>query len=103
LRDSSRWQWPGFWLFSKVLLHLDCWLSLFQGAGEEGGIMIYGEIEAQENYCDFYEGLLEFIKAHFNNVESGLQGDAYICISAGSEKVSLDTFTSMNFEIKQMP
>ena len=62
--------------------------------------MIYGEIETQENYCDFYAELLEFIKAHFNNVESGLQGDAYIWISAGSEKVSLDTFTSMNFEIK---
>lgn len=62
--------------------------------------MIFGEIECQQSYYDFYDELLDFIKNHFSNVESGLQGDAYIWIASVDEKVSLDTFTSMNFEIK---
>jgi hypothetical protein len=62
--------------------------------------MIFGEIETSESYYDFYGELLEFTKRHFKNVESGLQGDAYIWITNEGEKVSLDTFSSMRFQIK---
>lgn len=62
--------------------------------------MIIGEIESSESYYDLYGKLLEFIKIHFRSVESGLQGDAYIWIASEGEKVSLDTFSSMRFQIK---
>lgn len=53
-----------------------------------------------ESYDDFYHELLAYIKSNFKNVELGLQGDAYIWIKNNNEKVALDTFTSMRFEIK---
>lgn len=62
--------------------------------------MIFAEIESHKNYDDFYGELLAFIKVHFKNVESGHQGDAYIYITHDGEKVSLDTFSATNFEIK---
>jgi hypothetical protein len=62
--------------------------------------MIIGEIESSDSYHDFYCELLEFMKIHFRNVESGSQGDAYIWITSKGEKVSLDTFSSMRFQIK---
>jgi hypothetical protein len=42
--------------------------------------MIYGKIEIDESYFDFYHELLAYIKNNFKNVGSGLQGDAYIWI-----------------------
>src|SRR5690606_7053384 len=62
--------------------------------------MIIGEFESGESYHDLHGNLLEFINIHFRNVESGLQGDAYIWITSEGEKVSLDTFSSMKFQIK---
>ena len=62
--------------------------------------MIFGEIVTEKNYCDFYPELLYFVQHHYENVESGIQGDAYIWIKDKNEKVALDTFTSMRFQIK---
>ena len=62
--------------------------------------MIYGEIISDKNYYDFYPELLELIQRNFENVEAGVQGDAYIWIMNENEKIALDTFTSMRFQIK---
>ncbi|WP_126452479.1 hypothetical protein [Sulfuriflexus mobilis] len=62
--------------------------------------MIYAEIENNDSYYDFYPELLAYIKKCFQDVESGLQGDAWIWIKCNNEKVALDTFTSMRFQIK---
>jgi hypothetical protein len=62
--------------------------------------MIYGEIVTNQSYYDVYAPLLSLIKENFSEVESGVQGDAYIWIKSGDEKVALDTFTSMRFQIK---
>ena len=62
--------------------------------------MIYGEIETDKSYFAFYDELLAYVKKNFKDVESGFQGDAYIWIKNPNGKVSLDTFTSMRFEIK---
>lgn len=35
---------------------------------------------------------------HFSSVESGLQGDSWIWILDGDEKVSIDSFTSMKHQ-----
>lgn len=62
--------------------------------------MIFGEIIHNEHYSVFYPKLLSVIKSRFGNVQSGLQGDAWIWILDGNEKVALDTFSSMKFQIK---
>ena len=56
-------------------------------------------IEHKQSYYDFYDDLLGYVTANFANVESGVQGDAWIWITQNNQKVSLDTFYSMQFEI----
>ena len=62
--------------------------------------MTFGEIQTNKHYSEIYSELLSFVGEHFKNIESGLQGDAYIWIELGNEKVSIDTFNSMQFQIK---
>jgi hypothetical protein len=62
--------------------------------------VIIGEIIHNDHYQDVYDDLLKLISSYFVNVESGFQGDAYIWITEKDEQVSLDTFTSMQFQIK---
>lgn len=59
----------------------------------------YAVIEHSQEYSEFYDELLAFVQQHFSQVESGIQGDAWIWITDGSDKVALDTFYSMQFEI----
>ena len=59
--------------------------------------MIFAEIEYQKHYSDFHAELLAFVGKHFSQVQSGLQGDSWIWILDGEEKVAIDTFTSMKF------
>jgi hypothetical protein len=60
----------------------------------------FAVIDHKQNYYDFYDELLNFIKRHFANVESGIQGDAWIWVLQDKQKVSIDTFYSMQFEIQ---
>ena len=62
--------------------------------------MIFAEMEYQKHYDDFHDELLAFIAAQFSHVQSGHQGDSYIWIGEGEEKVAIDTFTSMKHQIK---
>ena len=62
--------------------------------------MVFAEMEYQKHYSDFHAELLGFISNHFSQVESGLQGDSWIWILDGGEKVAIDTFTSMKHQIK---
>jgi hypothetical protein len=62
--------------------------------------MIFAELDYQEHYSDFHPGLLAFVSKHFSQVQSGLQGDSWIWILDGEEKVAIDTFTSMRHQIK---
>ena len=57
-------------------------------------------MEYQKNYWDFHAELLPFVNMHFSKVEAGLQGDSWIWILDGGEKVAIDTFTSMKHQIK---
>ena len=54
----------------------------------------------EEHYSDFHPELLSFVDAHFSQVQSGLQGDFWIWILDGGEKVAIDTFTSMRHQVK---
>ena len=62
--------------------------------------MIFAEMEYGQHYSDFHAELLAFVATHFSQVQSGLQGDSWIWILDGSEKVAIDTFTSMRHQIK---
>ncbi len=62
--------------------------------------MIFAELEYPGRYEDFYDELLAFVRTKFAEVESGLQGDSYIWIMDGEEKVALDTFSSMKHQVK---
>jgi len=62
--------------------------------------MVFAEMEYQKHYSDFHAELLAFVGRHFSQVQSGLQGDSWIWILDGEEKVAIDTFTSMKHQIK---
>ena len=62
--------------------------------------MIFAEIEYQSEYRDFHPELAAYIGAQFSLVKSGLQGDSWIWILDGEEKVAVDTFSSMKHQIK---
>jgi len=62
--------------------------------------MVFAEMEYQKHYSDFHAELLAFVDRHFSRVQSGLQGDSWIWILDGKEKVAIDTFTSMKHQIK---
>jgi len=60
----------------------------------------FAVIEHSQRYYDFYNELLDHIKRHFAHVESGIQGDAWIYVTQEEQTVAVDTFCSMQFEIK---
>jgi hypothetical protein len=60
----------------------------------------FAVIEHDRSYGDFYDELLAYIEKHFARIQSGLQGDAWIWITQDGQKVAVDTFTAMQFEIK---
>jgi hypothetical protein len=62
--------------------------------------MVFAGMEYDQHYSDFHAELLAFVDRHFSHVRSGLQGDSWIWILDGADKVALDTFTSMKHQIK---
>lgn len=62
--------------------------------------MIFGELRYQQHYDEMHQELVEFIKERFPNVESGHQGDSWIWVLEESDKVQIDTFSSMCHQIK---
>ncbi len=59
----------------------------------------FATIEHSQSYYAFYDELLAHVRAGFDEVQSGVQGDAWIWIFRDGEKVAVDTFYSMQFEI----
>jgi hypothetical protein len=62
--------------------------------------MIFAELQYQNDYREIHAELLALLDAHFSQVRSGLQGDSWIWVFDGEEKVEIDTFTSMKHQIK---
>ena len=62
--------------------------------------MIFAELAYDKRYSDFHSELLVCLRSDFSNLQSGLQGDSWIWIMDGEEKVAIDTFTSMKHQIK---
>jgi hypothetical protein len=62
--------------------------------------MIFAALEYPETYEDMHDGLVAFVKARFSKIDFGLQGDSWIWIFLGDDKVAIDTFSSMKHLIK---
>lgn len=62
--------------------------------------MIFAELRYPGGYEDAHDELLALVRARFSEVESGIQGDSWIWILDGGEKVALDTFSSMKHQVK---
>ncbi len=62
--------------------------------------MIFAEMDYQEHYSVLHPELVAFVQKNFSLMQSGLQGDSWIWIMDGEEKVAIDTFTSMKHQIK---
>ena len=62
--------------------------------------MIFAEIEYPEQSQDFHSRLDNYIRSKFPNVRSGLQGDSWVWVLDGEQKVAIDTFSSMKHQVK---
>ena len=62
--------------------------------------MIFAELIYDDEYAAVHDPLVSLLRKHFSQVESGLQGDSWIWILDESEKVTVDTFTSMKHQVK---
>lgn len=49
---------------------------------------------------DRFDEILHTLKGRFENIEYGRQGDDYIWIYLGDDKLEIDSFYSMNLEVK---
>ena len=62
--------------------------------------MIFAELQYQQPYSDVHDPLVGLLSRHFQHIESGLQGDSYVWVFDGTDKVAVDTFTSMQHQVK---
>ena len=63
-------------------------------------MMIFAELQYEGDYSDIHFELVEYLQSKFPKIEYGLQGDSWIWIFAGDEKVAIDTFSSMKHQVK---
>lgn len=62
--------------------------------------MIFAEMQYDKHYSEIHADLVKFVQMHFSTVQFGLQGDSWIWIFNGSDKVEIDTFSSMRHQVK---
>ena len=62
--------------------------------------MIFAELQYEQDYSEIHSELVGYLQSKFPNLEHGLQGDSWIWIFAGNEKVAVDTFSSMKHQVK---
>ena len=62
--------------------------------------MIFAELEYEPHYSELHAELVELLEANFTESQHGPQGDSWIWIFDGDEKVAIDTFSSMEHQVK---
>jgi len=53
-----------------------------------------------ELYRDNFDDILQTLRRHFEYVEFGRQGDDWIWIQVGDNRIEIDSFYSMEMEVK---
>lgn len=61
---------------------------------------IFAELHYEQHYSEMHFELVEYLKSRYPDLDSGLQGDSWIWVFDGDEKVAIDTFSSMKHQIK---
>ncbi len=49
---------------------------------------------------DHFDEILQTLTEHFENIQSGRQGDDWIWVHLGDDKIEIDSFYSMELEVK---
>lgn len=62
---------------------------------EENEFVIFAELER-----DKFEEILARLMQHYPDIQSGRQGDDWIWVHFDDDKVEIDSFTSMQLEVK---
>lgn len=62
--------------------------------------MLYAELTYPEHYSEVHDELVEYLEQRFAQVQSGLQGDSWVWIFEGDDRVAIDTFYSMKHQVK---
>lgn len=62
--------------------------------------MIFAELDYPEHYSAVHHDLQAHLLSHFQQVESGLQGDSWFWVVLGDQKVAIDTFSAMKHQVK---
>jgi len=62
--------------------------------------MIFADLNYKQHYSDIHESLVRLLESKFEDVQHGLQGDSWIWVFEGGDKVEVDTFYSMKHQVK---
>lgn len=62
--------------------------------------MIFAEVKYPGDHWGEHARMVILIEGFFSDTRSGLQGDSWIWIMDGDEKVAIDTFSSMKHQVK---
>ena len=62
--------------------------------------MIFAELQYDQHYSELHDPIVKLIQSRFEKTDHGLQGDSWIWIFAGEDKVAIDTFSSMQHQVK---
>ena len=57
--------------------------------------VIFAELDRET-----FDEILQTLSSHFENIQYGSQGDDWIWIHLGDDKIEIDSFFSMNLEVK---
>lgn len=62
--------------------------------------MIFAELQYEGHYSGQHDALVALLGRSFRHIESGHQCDSWIWVLDGGEKVAIDSFSSMQHQVK---
>ena len=62
--------------------------------------MVFAKLKYLGHYSDMHAKVFSCLEKEFEEIEEGLQGDSYVWVFQGNDKVAVDTFTAMQHEVK---
>ena len=62
--------------------------------------MIYARLNYPDHYSDQHDAIVSCLTNKFARIEHGHQGDSWVWVFSGDDKVAIDTFYAMQHEVK---
>jgi hypothetical protein len=60
----------------------------------------FAQVDYPGDHWDEHVAIVALIESYFPNIQHGVQGDSWIWITDGGNKVAIDTFSSTKHEVK---